>query len=109
MPSLANQVDNDPVILPFLQALDGNMSQLRVAKSTTEADREDGSAALSLIDWTSPEFSNALASSELSQLPSLTPTFFAPFTRQIPAANSGSAGRYRPLRMPVSERRPIAS
>ncbi len=46
MPSLANQVHNGPVILPFLQSLDAKMRQLRAAKSTTEADREDGSAAL---------------------------------------------------------------
>ena len=33
------------MILPFLQALDGKMRQLRAAKSTTQADREDSSAA----------------------------------------------------------------
>jgi hypothetical protein len=42
-----------------------------------------------LTVWTSAVFSNALASSELSQLPSLTPSFFAPLTRRMPAANSG--------------------
>jgi hypothetical protein len=47
MPSLPYEVDNGPVILPFLHALDGKMRQFRTAKSTTEADREDRSAALS--------------------------------------------------------------
>ena len=47
MPSLSYKVNNSPVILPFLQVLDRKVSQLRSAKSTTEADREHGSAALS--------------------------------------------------------------
>jgi hypothetical protein len=46
MPSLSYKVNNSPVILPFLQVLDRKVSQLRSAKSTTEADREDGTAAL---------------------------------------------------------------
>jgi len=45
MPSLSYQVDNGPVILPSLQVLDRKMCQLRSAKATPEADREDASAA----------------------------------------------------------------
>ncbi len=46
MPSFAYQVYNGPVILPSLQVLDRKMRQLRSAKATAEADREDASAAL---------------------------------------------------------------
>jgi predicted ATPase len=41
------------------------------------------------IVWRSADSINALASSELSQLPSRTPSFLAPFTRRMPAASSG--------------------
>jgi len=37
--------------------------------------------------WTSAEFSSALASSELSQLPSLTPSFFAPGIQAPPGVS----------------------
>ena len=46
MPSLSYEVDNGPVILPFLQTLNRKTRQFRAAKSTTETNREDGSAAL---------------------------------------------------------------
>src|ERR1035441_1453432 len=46
MPSLSYEVDNGPVILSFLQTLDGKMRQFRAAESTTETNREAGSASL---------------------------------------------------------------
>ncbi len=57
---------------------------------------------LPLTVWASAEFSNDLASSELSQLPSLTPSFFAPLTRRMPAANSGQQ-----LVVPLCSLRPL--
>jgi hypothetical protein len=74
------------VILPSLQVLDRKMCQLRSAKAAPEADRENASAALATDRL---DVGGVLASLGLSQLPSRTPSFFAPFTRRMPAANSG--------------------
>jgi hypothetical protein len=89
MPSFAYQVDNGPVIFPSLQVLDRKMCQLRSAKAAPEADRENASAAFATdrLDVGGVKQRFGLIGTEPIAQPH--PEFFAPFTRRIPAANSG--------------------
>jgi len=46
MPTLADQVDNGPVLFPSLQLLHRQVRQLGPAKPTAETKRQDGSTAV---------------------------------------------------------------
>ena len=46
MPTLADQVDNGPMLFPSLQLLYRQVRQLGPAKPTAETERQDGSTAL---------------------------------------------------------------
>jgi len=46
MPTLADQVDNGPMLFPSLQLLHRQVRQLGPAKPTAETERQDGSTAL---------------------------------------------------------------
>ena len=47
MPSLANEIDNRPALLPTLQVLQRKFRKLTTAQTTAEQNRQNGSVALS--------------------------------------------------------------
>jgi hypothetical protein len=93
--TFSDQVDNGPVIFSLLKMIHTEVDEFG---STQSQPSKTASIAWSRFPRTfsiSGACRSALACSAVSQFPSRTPTFFAPLTRRIPAANSG-------LRSPVS-------
>ena len=92
--SLADQVCDNPVLLPDLEVLRLEAGQLCPPQPTTNQHSQN--RLITLCPDGFRRSSKVLAWSIVNQLPILTPKRFAPLTRRIPAASSE-------LNMPVSQ------
>src|ERR1017187_8331754 len=85
MPPLANQIHHGPVLLALLDITNLEFGYLSPTQAASEQYCQNCSITLA--------FQRLLVgrrhSSTVSQLPSRTPSFLAPFTRWMPAASSG--------------------
>jgi hypothetical protein len=95
MAALPDYVNHSPVVFPLLKMIYCQVDEFGSAQSATEQDRQHCTIALPANAFPVRRSKRALACSAVSQFPSRTPTFLAPLTRRMPAANSG-------LRSPVS-------
>lgn len=95
VPSFPNEVNYGPMIFAALNMVKGQINEF---SSTEPTPRRTARMARSLLPFTLCMFGSChkeRASSTVNQFPSRMPSFFAPFTRRMPAASSG-------LRSPVS-------
>ena len=89
MPSLANEIDDCPALVSTLQALQHQLRKLAASQSATEQDGQDRSITLSGKSLSIGDLPERRRLARVSQLPNREPSFRAPLTRWMPAANSG--------------------
>jgi len=87
--ALADQIYHRPVPLAHLDFIQLQAHEFRSAKTTTKQQGQHGVVALRSHAISTTHFRTAELSSALNQFPERNPSCLTPFTRLIPAANSG--------------------
>ena len=88
--AFADEINDGPVLFALLQMHEVQISQFAPSESTAKQDSENCTVPFPLQSVRRRRLPEPTgASSAVSQFPSLTPSFLAPFTRRIPAASSG--------------------
>jgi hypothetical protein len=85
----ARQINYGSVVLPTLDIIQLQSSELSATQSTSQQKRQNRPVPFRLNVLLSGSWQSARAFFSRSQFPTRTPSFFVPFKRPIPAACSG--------------------